>query len=66
MTNYLDEIKNALIEPDVIVPHKFDEIKVNYYLYLKNKRRYILVAVKYLNGEGLVAKAFVTRNIRKR
>lgn len=42
----IEEIKNTLIKPDLIVPHKFDELKRNYYKYYKDKKRYLLVAVK--------------------
>lgn len=66
MANYLEEVKQALIKPLIIIPHKFDNIKANYYLYLKEEKRYLLVAVKYLNGEGSVITSFITRSIRKR
>jgi len=38
----------------------------NYYVYYKLERHYLLVSVKYLNGEGYVATAFITRKIIKR
>ena len=66
MTNYLEEIKQALIKPDAIVQQKFNNTKYNYYRYLKERREYLLVGVKYLNGDGYVTTAFITSNIRKR
>jgi len=62
----IEEIKDTLIKPDLIVPHKFDDSKRNYYKYYKEKKRYLLVAVKYLNGEGRVSTSFVTRKIIRR
>ena len=66
MEQYLGEIKDALINPTLIVQHKFDSNRRNYYKYYKNKKRYLLVSVKYLNGEGYVVTSFITRKITKR
>ena len=66
MTNYLEEVKQTLEKPNMIVPNKYDDTKVNYYRFLKDRRQYLLVAVKYLNGEGYVNTSFITPNIRKR
>lgn len=66
MTDKLEDIKKALTKPTLIVPHKFDENKRNYYLHYKEIKRYLLVAVKYLNGEGYISTVFIARNIKKR
>ncbi|MEX2017062.1 MAG: PBECR2 nuclease fold domain-containing protein [Candidatus Pacearchaeota archaeon] len=66
MANYLEEVKIAIIKPDAVVPNKFDDTKANYYRYLKDRKKYLLVAVKYLNGEGFITTAFTTRKIKKR
>jgi hypothetical protein len=66
MTNYLEEMKEAIINPDVEVPQKFDETKVNYYKYIKRIERHILVVVKYINNEGDVRTAHKTRKIIRR
>ncbi|MBI2629445.1 hypothetical protein HYW74_05155 [Candidatus Pacearchaeota archaeon] len=63
---YFEEIKTTLINPTLIVSHKFDDTKRNYYSYFKDKNRYLLVAVKYLNGEGYITTAFITRKIIRR
>lgn len=63
MTNYLEEIKEALIRPTSIVIHTLDNNKADYYLYIKEKKLYLLVGVKYLNGEGFVTTAFLTRKL---
>lgn len=66
MAQYLEDIKNTLIKPDFISPHKFDPNRRNYYIYYKEKNRYLLVSVKYLNGEGYIATSFITRKTIRR
>ena len=66
MADKLEDIKQTLIKPTLIVPHKFDDAMRNYYLYYKHKKQYLLVSVKYLNGEGYVASSFITRKIIRR
>ena len=66
MEQHLENIKKALQNPTLIVPHKFHQHKSNYYTYFKQKKRYLLVSVNYLNGEGEVVTAFITRKIIKR
>ncbi len=65
-TQMLEEIKDTLINPALIVEHKYDETKRNYYKHYKDKQRYLLVVVKYLNGDGYISTAFMTRRIIKR
>ena len=52
MTNYLGEIKQALINPDKIINSIYDDNKVNYYKDYKDKKEFIKVMVNYLNGSG--------------
>jgi len=66
MSDKLEDIKKALINPTLIVSHKFDDTMRNYYLYYKLEKDYLLVSVKYLNGEGYVATSFITKKIIKR
>ncbi|OYT41255.1 hypothetical protein B6U80_01715 [Candidatus Pacearchaeota archaeon ex4484_26] len=66
MASKLEDIKGALIKPTLIVPHKFDENMRNYYLLYKEIKRYLHVVVRYLNDEGFVASAFITRKIIRR
>lgn len=54
MANSLEEMKKTLVDPALIVKQKFDDARRNYYFYLKEKKRYLLVAANYLNGEGEV------------
>ena len=60
-----EEIKNVLQKPDLILPHKFDEKSRNYYKYDKSEKAYLLIAVKYLNGDGFVITSFYTKYIKK-
>ena len=59
-----EEIKQDLENPDLIAQHKFDENMRNYYKYTKKEKAYLLVAVKYLNGEGFVITSYYMRNIK--
>src|SRR3989344_925484 len=60
-----EEVKRLLEKPDLTTPHKFDDNMKNYYKYNKKDKNYLLVSVKYLNGDGFVATAFYTTKIRK-
>ena len=66
MADKLEDIKKALTSPALIVSHKFSDDMRNYYLHYKDKSRYLLVSVKYLNGGGYVTTSFITRNIIRR
>ncbi len=60
-----EEIKNALIFPFRIKPSKFDPEQVHYYYkFNKEKKRYLMIAVKYLNGEGFIITAYYMRRIK--
>ena len=67
MSVYLEEIKETLIKPDSITDYSFDE-KVRYYYkyfkHIKSRNKYLLVIVKYLNGEGYVITAHYTTKIQ--
>ena len=65
MTNYLEEVKETLRNPQLILQHENRET-VDYYYYLKERKQYLLVAVKYLNGNGFITTAFITRNIKRK
>ncbi len=66
MANYLEEVKQTLLYPEVIVPQKYDFRHMNFYRYIKTKKKHLLVGVKYLNGEGFVTTAFLTSKIVRR
>lgn len=66
MVSKLEDIKETLISPTLIVTTKFDSTVKNYYHNYKDKKRYLLVGVKYLNGKGYITTAFITRKIIRR
>jgi hypothetical protein len=59
-----EELKQTLINPLKITSSKYDPKNVRYYYrYNKNLKRYLFVAVKYLNGDGFIVTSFYRRNI---
>lgn len=66
MPNQIENIKNALTNPLTIRYHEEDSDVRFYFLEFKNNKpeeRYLLVSVKYLNGEGFVITSFFTNRI---
>lgn len=60
----LEEVEQSLRNPDKITPNYSDKTVQRYYKYFKNKRLpYLLVIVKYLNGEGYIVTAYFDRHI---
>ena len=52
MNNQLDNIKETVEKPTRITKLKFDN-KINFYFkYYKDKKSYLMVMIKYLNGNG--------------
>ena len=65
MSNYLEEINHILKNPIKIVAREVGNI-FDYYGYFKNireKSKYLKIAVKYLNGDGFVITVYFVRNI---
>ena len=61
----IEELKQALANPLKITPSKYDPEQVCYYYrYNKNNKKYLFVAVKYLNGDGFVVTAYYMRKIQ--
>jgi hypothetical protein len=65
MTNYLDGVKQTLVNPDKNIVSVYDNRKINYYKYYKENKKYLRVVVKYLNGEGFVITAYFVSNIER-
>jgi hypothetical protein len=58
-----EELKQILTKPDKITESDRD-IKVGwYYLYNKQRKRFLKISVKYLNGEGYIITAHYTTKI---
>ena len=58
----IDEIKDTLKHPTSVINSVNDVDVKCFYRYNKTKKRYLLVVVKYLNGEGFI----ITAHYRKR
>lgn len=60
-----EELKQTLINPLKITSSKYDPENVCYYYrYNKNIKRYLFIAVKYLNGDGFVITSYYMRKIQ--
>ena len=60
----LEEMKITLRNPLKINPSKYDPEHVCYYYhYNTEKRKYLFVAVRYLNGDGFVITGYYMRKI---
>ena len=67
MINYQKEIKETLKNPQQILHHPLDKQGRYYFTYIKHKQsqnKYLLVIVKYLNGEGFVITTYFKKNIK--
>lgn len=59
-------IENVLIYPDKIINNYYDKTNVRYYKYFKEREKpnqYLLVIIKYLNGDGYVITAFFDKHM---
>lgn len=65
MTSYLEEIKQTLIKPEIIINSIYDNNKINYYKYYKKNKKYLRIVVKYLNTKGFIVTAYFVKNIKK-
>jgi len=59
-----EQLIETLKHPLKIKPSKYDPDVCWYYKYLKNRKRYLVVSVKYLNGDGFIITAYFMRNIK--
>lgn len=63
----IELLEHTLKNPDKIVNYNFDETIHYHYKFFKHKespKQYLLVAIKYLNGEGYVITAYFDKNIK--
>lgn len=58
-----DELIYTLENPDKVLESDRDESVRWYFSFNKQKRKYLKVSVKYLNGEGYVITSHYTRKI---
>ncbi|MBI4149630.1 hypothetical protein HY491_04230 [Candidatus Woesearchaeota archaeon] len=61
----IEKIKDTLIYPTTVRPSDYDPECVRwFYRYIKEEKLYLLVSVKYLNGEGFVITAHYTNKVK--
>lgn len=58
------EIFLTLEKPNKVNQSKYDETVSWYYRYDKKMKEYLMVSVKYLNGEAFVITSFYVKNIK--
>ena len=67
MHKYIEEIKETLQKPDKITSYSFDEnVKYFYknYKHLDKPNKFVLVIVKYLNGEGYIISSYLESKVK--
>ena len=64
MDNQLEQIKHTLLHPDTITKIEQDPDVRFYYKYYKNRKEYLFISIKYLNGEGFIITSFYTDKIK--
>ena len=67
MSRYMEEIKDTLKKPDKITSYSFDEgIRYFYkgYKHLDKANKYLVIIVKYLNGEGFIISSYLETKIK--
>jgi len=61
----LEEIKSAIINPIKIKASKYNPEQVFwYYQFNKIRQKYLMVSVRYLNGDGFIITAYYLRNLK--
>ena len=61
MSNRLSRIEDTIINPTARIQHSDETTK--FYKFIKDERKYLMVAVKILNGKGFVITAYTTKGI---
>ena len=65
LSNSLDNIKQTIILSYLVVQDKYDPRLYYYHIFLKRIKEYLIVSVKYLNGEGFIITAFYSKYKKK-
>ena len=60
----MEEIKQALLKPIKIIESDRDNNVRYYFIYKNQRKQYLKVAVKYLNGEGYIVTVHHTSKIQ--
>ncbi len=64
LVDQIERIIGTLQHPDATTKVSSDPNVRNYYRHYKDKKEYLLVSVKYLNGKGFVITSFYTDKIK--
>lgn len=64
MSNAIERIKETLRYPDVVTKFEYDPQVRFYYRYNKERKDYLFVSVKYLNGIGFIITSFYTDKVK--
>lgn len=67
IVNHIEKIKEVIQKPDKITISNVDNSVRYYYKYYKelaSPSNYILVVVKYLNGNGFIISVYFEKNIK--
>ncbi len=64
MVNQQHSIRETLQKPDILNKFKFEPSIRFYYRYSKQRKQYLFISVKYLNGKGFIITAFYTDKIK--
>ena len=60
----LEEVKTTLQIPTKITSFEYDETIHHYYRHRKENADYLQIVVKYLNGDGFIITAYLTKKIQ--
>ena len=64
MSDQIEQIKETLENPNVINKFEYDPDVRFYYKYYKERKEYLFISVKYLNGKGFIITALYTDKIK--
>ena len=64
VSHYFFILEEVLTNPLRITDYENDEKVKYYYRYLKNVKKYLLLIVKYLNGEGYIITSYIIGKIK--
>lgn len=64
MANFIEEIKQTIIEPEFVRIDSIENKKMKYYKYFKERKKYLRAIVKYLNGNGFIITAYFISVLR--
>lgn len=67
VASYINCFTDVLSFPTKIITYEYDDTVRYYYKYFKERSvpsKYLLVIVKYLNGEGFIITAYFVKNVR--